>query len=91
MSEGNWKHETKYTVLIATPETQESFRAAMREQLAEDYGEPAPEEEVEEMAAFAWLIRAKELCAKADVLYEEGVSAEEVRRIVKIEPQPSTD
>jgi hypothetical protein len=64
----------------------EHFRAAMRAQLEGDYGVPATDEEVEQMAAFAWHIRARELCAKADLLYEEGVPAEEVMRIVKVEP-----
>ena len=46
----------------------------------------AVEEELEEMAAFAWFIRAQEVCAKTDVLLEEGVPADEVRRIAKVEP-----
>jgi hypothetical protein len=36
------------------------------------------------MAAFAWTIRAKELRDEADVLYQEGVSAEEVMRLTKL-------
>jgi hypothetical protein len=46
--------DPQHTILTATPETRESFRAAMRAQLEEDYGgAPAAEEEVEQMAAFA--------------------------------------
>lgn len=43
------------------------------------------------MAAFAWIIRARELCAKADLLREEGVSDEESMRLVRVGPQPPTD
>lgn len=40
------------------------------------------------MTAFAWIMRARELCAKADLLREEGVSDEESMRLVRVGPQP---
>jgi hypothetical protein len=84
----DWEYESKYTILKASPELQERFRAATREKFPDDYGaDYVPgENEVEELAAFAWHIRAKEVCAKADVLIEEGVPNEEVRNILRVEP-----
>jgi hypothetical protein len=88
MSEADWTYESKHTILRAGPELQESFRAATRAKFEEDYGsEYTPDEtEVEEMTAFAWSMRAKEVCAKADLLIEEGVPDVEVKNILKIEP-----
>ena len=88
MSEANWIYESEHTILKAGPELQEQFREMTREQFKEDHGEGyvPDEEEVEEMAAFAWFIRAQEVCAKADVLIEEGVPNEEVRNILKVTP-----
>ena len=74
MDESNWTYESKYTILKASPAQRERFRAATME-------------EVEEMAAFAWHIRAKKVCAKADLLIEEGVPDEEVRNILRVEPE----
>jgi hypothetical protein len=88
VSEANWVYESEHTILKASPELQEQFREATRKQFKEDYGEEyvPDEEEVEEMASFAWLVRAQEVCAKADVLIEEGVPNEEVRNSLKVEP-----
>ncbi len=91
MSEADWTYESKYTILKASPAQRERFREAMRAKLEEEGDATASDRKLEEMAAFAWGIRAKELCDKADVLYEEGVSAEEVMRLVRVGPQPPTD
>ena len=89
MSEADWTYESKHTILKARPNLRERFREGTREQFRKDYGEDyvPSEEEVEQMAAFAWSIRAKEVCAKADVLIEEGVPNEEVRNILRVEPE----
>ncbi len=39
------------------------------------------------MAALAWSVRAEEVCERADVLIEEGVPNEEVRNILRVEPE----
>ncbi len=87
MDEANWTYESTPTILKASPELRERFRVATRARFQEDGVENPPREEVEEMAAFAWRIRAEEVCAKADVLIEEGVSNEEVRNILRIQPE----
>jgi hypothetical protein len=88
MSEAEWAYESKHTILKASPDLRERFREVTRDQFKKDYGEDyiPTDYEVEEMAAFAWMIRAKEVCAKADVLIEEGVPNEEVRNILRVEP-----
>ncbi len=101
MNEADWTYESKYTILKASPAQRERFREAIRAKLEEEHRAPASDEEVEEMAAFSWGLRAKELCDKADslyeicdkagLLYEEGVSVEEVMRLVKAGPQPPPD
>ena len=70
----DWTYEGKHTILKAPPELQELFREATRKQFKEDYGEGyVPDAvEVEEMASFTWLVSAKEVCDKADLLIEEG-------------------
>ena len=45
------------------------------------------DEKIEQMAALAWSIRAQEVCERADVLIEEGVPNEEVRDILRVEPE----
>ena len=74
----------------ASPLQRERFRAAIRTKLQEENDVSPPEDELEEMTAFAWIIRAKELCAKSNLLHEEGVSDEEIMRLVRVRPQPST-
>ncbi|MDP8951319.1 MAG: hypothetical protein M3N18_03600 [Actinomycetota bacterium] len=86
MSESDWTYESKHTILKASPDLRERFRAAMRAKLEdENNGAPAGEDEVEQMAAFAWSLRAQEVCAKTDALLKEGVPAHEVRRLAKVE------
>ena len=87
MDESNWTYESKYTILKASPAQRERFRAATRTRFEEDGVDNRAMEEVEEMAAFAWHIRAKKVCAKADLLIEEGVPDEEVRNILRVEPE----
>jgi hypothetical protein len=89
MGEEKWRYESEHTILRASPDLRERFREGVRAKLKEEHGEGyAPsEEEVEEMAAFAWHVRAKDVCAKADVLIEEGVPGEEVMRILRVEPE----
>ncbi len=86
MSEENWRHESEHTILKAGPKLRERFRESVRKKLKEEHDE-AGEEEIEELAAFAWYIRAKEVCAKADLLIEEGVPDEELRNILRIQPE----
>lgn len=71
-----------------SPLQRERFRAAIRTKLQEESDVAPPEDELEEMTAFAWIMRARELCAKADLLREEGVSDEESMRLVRVGPQP---
>ncbi len=72
-----------------SPLQRERFRAAIRTKLQEESVVSPAEDELEEMAAFAWIIRARELCAKADLLREEGVSDEESMRLVRVGHSPN--
>ncbi len=84
----DWTYdESKYTILKASLELKERFRAAARAQQVEEEGTTATDEKIEQMAALAWSIRAQEVCERADVLIEEGVPNEEVRDILRVEPE----
>ena len=87
MDEKSWRYESKHTIVKASPDLRERFRVTMREKINEEEGRVPSEEEVEEMAALAWLIRAKGICERADVLIEEGVPDEEVRNLLRVEPE----
>ncbi len=82
----DWTYESKYTILKASLELKERFRAAARAQVEEE-GTTATDEKIEQMAALAWSVRAEEVCERADVLIEEGVPNEEVRNTLRVEPE----
>ena len=80
----DWTYESKYTILTASLELKERFRAAARAQQRGRRGgyHRDGDEKIEQMAALAWGVRAQEVCERADVLIEEGVPNEEVRDIL---------
>jgi hypothetical protein len=83
----DWTYESDHALFAATPELRERFREAARTYMRNHAdGDPDDASEVEKTAALAWRFHAMGLGLRADVLYNEGASYEEIRRNLREEP-----